>query len=87
MIIAFGNVGGIFAAQIYRPKDGPHYLVGHLLAMASLFLTICCSTLQYFCLKNVNKRKKENPQSFLEGKSDEEIRDIGDKHPDFIYSL
>ncbi|RGB40947.1 major facilitator superfamily domain-containing protein [Rhizophagus diaphanus] len=32
-------------------------------------------------------RKKENPQSFLEGKTEEEIENLGDLHPDFIYSL
>ncbi|RIA89648.1 MFS nicotinic acid transporter Tna1 [Glomus cerebriforme] len=87
MLFMSGNLGGIIASQIYRPKDAPRYLFGHLLATAFLVTATCISILQYFLFKNINKKKRENPQSFLEGKSEEQIKNMGDLHPDFIYSL
>ena len=87
MIVSAGSTAAIFAPHIYRPKDAPHYLFGHLMAIGFVFLTISSSVIQYVCLKRINQQKKENPQSFLEGKNDEEIADLGDKHPEFFYSL
>ncbi|RIA98946.1 major facilitator superfamily domain-containing protein [Glomus cerebriforme] len=87
MILMSGNLGGIIASQIYRPKDAPYYLFGHLLTATFLIIANFISILQYFLFKNINKKKRENPQSFLEGRSEEKIKNMGDLHPDFIYSL
>lgn len=84
LVISAANLGGVLATQIYRPKDRPHYLFGHLISIGSIGLTIGVSIFQIILLKNINKRKRENPESFLKGKEGEEL---GDKHPDFIYSL
>src|SRR5215208_3143612 len=69
MLISWSNIGGIIASGIYQQKDAPHYLSGHLISMAFLFMGICVSAIQYIMLDNINKRKKVNPQIFLEGKS------------------
>ncbi|CAG8615761.1 6334_t:CDS:10 [Funneliformis mosseae] len=87
MLVAFANVGGIVGSQIYRPNDGPHYLHGHLMAAIFLIVSIFFTIVQYYCLKKINKKKREDPQSFLDGKSEKEIGAMGDKHPDFIYIL
>uniref|UniRef100_A0A1D1ZAS2 Putative transporter C11D3.18C n=1 Tax=Anthurium amnicola TaxID=1678845 RepID=A0A1D1ZAS2_9ARAE len=87
MVMMCGNLGGIIASQIYRQKDFPHYIFGHSFAMGSLACATFIAILQYIIYKTLNKRKKENPKSFLEGKSEEEIKNLGDLHPDFIYNL
>ncbi|CAG8445702.1 5579_t:CDS:10 [Diversispora eburnea] len=60
MMIAFGNIGGAIASQIYQSNDSPEY---------------------------INDVKIRNPEQILAGKSDSEIRNLGDSHPTFIYSL
>ncbi|CAG8442373.1 12895_t:CDS:10 [Funneliformis mosseae] len=87
MIMMCANVGGAVASQIYRQKDFPKYHYGHSISMAFLITATCISIIQYFVFKNLNKKKRENPQSFLEGKTEEEIKNMGDLHPDFIYNL
>src|SRR5437762_341492 len=87
MVMMSGNLGGVIASQIYRQKDYPHYLFGNLIALGFLIMATSLSILQFFVFKTLNKRKKENPQSFLIGKSEEEIKNMGDLHPDFIYNL
>jgi hypothetical protein len=87
MLLSWANIGGIIASHIYRQDDAPDYLPGHLSSMAFLLATICVSIIQYILLRNINNRKKTNPQSFLEGKNEEEIKTMGDEHPDFIYIL
>jgi hypothetical protein len=81
------NVGGAVASQIYQQKDYPHYVFGHSMSMSFLIAATIISIIQYFVFKTLNKRKRENPESFLEGKTEEEIKNMGDLHPDFIYNL
>ncbi|RGB40946.1 major facilitator superfamily domain-containing protein [Rhizophagus diaphanus] len=87
MVLVSGNIGGAVSSQIYRQKDFPEYFFGHSMSLGFLIATICITLIQYFVFKTLNKKKKENPQSFLEGKTEEEIKNMGDLHPDFIYSL
>jgi hypothetical protein len=87
MILTCANIGGALGSQVYRPNDFPNYFVGHSIAFTFLTIATCIAIFQYFAFKTLNKRKKENPQSFLEGKTEEEIRNLGDLHPDFVYSL
>ncbi|CAB4387090.1 unnamed protein product [Rhizophagus irregularis] len=87
MVMMFANLGGALASQVYRQKDFPHYTYGHSMSLGFLIAATCITIIQYFVFKTLNKKKKENPQSFLEGKTEEEIKNMGDLHPDFIYSL
>jgi hypothetical protein len=87
MILMSANIGGALGSQVYRQNDYPNYFFGHSIAFASLSFATFLTTVQYFAFKNLNLKKKENPQSFLEGKTEEEIKNMGDLHPDFIYSL
>jgi hypothetical protein len=87
MVLMVANIGGAAASQIYREKDFPHYFFAHSISFGFLIFATCITIIQYFTFKTLNKRKKENPQSFLEGKTEEEIKNLGDLHPDFIYSL
>ncbi|CAB5163926.1 putative MFS transporter [Rhizophagus irregularis] len=87
MVLMCTNIGGALASQVYQQKDFPHYFFGHSICLGLLIAATCMSIIQYIVFETLNKRKKENPQSFLEGKTEEEIENLGDLHPDFIYSL
>ncbi|GBB87972.1 hypothetical protein RclHR1_14490003 [Rhizophagus clarus] len=87
MVLMSANIGGIIASQIYRQKDYPNYTFGNSIALGCLVIATCIAVLQYFIYKTLNERKRKNPQSFLQGKSEEEIKNLGDLHPDFMYVL
>ncbi|GBB88643.1 hypothetical protein RclHR1_01520028 [Rhizophagus clarus] len=87
MVMMCANLGGAVASQVYRPKDYPHFIFGHSISLGFLVAATCISIIQLIIFKMLNKKKRENPQSFLEGKTEEEIKNMGDLHPDFIYSL
>ncbi|RHZ54286.1 hypothetical protein Glove_428g67 [Diversispora epigaea] len=84
MMIAFGNIGGAISSQIYQSNE---YTIGHMIAVCFLFVTIAFIIIQYGLLKMENKTKIRNPEQILAGRSDSEIRNLGDLHPEFIYSL
>ncbi|CAG8681556.1 17426_t:CDS:10 [Rhizophagus irregularis] len=87
LILMSANIGGVIASQIYREKDFPNYIFGNSIALGCLVAATCIAVLQYFIYKTLNEKKRKDPQSFLQGKSEEEIKNLGDLHPDFMYIL
>ncbi|RGB25275.1 MFS nicotinic acid transporter Tna1 [Rhizophagus diaphanus] len=87
LILMSANIGGVIASQIYREKDFPNYIFGNSIALGCLVVATCIAVLQYFIYKTLNEKKRKDPQSFLQGKSEEEIKNLGDLHPDFMYIL
>jgi len=88
-VIGWGNLNGIVSSNIYRAADSPRYKPGHgvVLGYETLFL-FGGSVLQYLLLKRENaKRRRGERDYWIEGKSEAEIETLGDKRPDFIYTL
>ena len=77
------------ASNIYRGKDAPRFRPGHgtVLAYLTLFL-FGGSLLQRFLLVRENaKRRKGKRDGWAEGKSHDEVERLGDRRPDFLYTL
>ncbi|CAG8649738.1 14830_t:CDS:10 [Cetraspora pellucida] len=87
MVIAWGNIGGVVSAQIYKSSDAPTYLTGHSVALSLLVFAVILSIIQYFFLNRINKCKLKNPEKFLKGSNGDDVTHLGDSHPSFIYSL
>lgn len=88
-VIGWGNLNGIVSSNIYRAKDSPRFKPGHgvVLGYETLFL-LGGSVVQYLFLRRENaKRRRGERDYWIEGKSEAEIEKLGDKRPDFIYTL
>ncbi|KAI9931429.1 hypothetical protein ASPWEDRAFT_169725 [Aspergillus wentii DTO 134E9] len=89
IVIGWGNLNGVVASNIYRGQDKPTYYPGHgvVLGYLVIFLLIC-STLQYYLLIRENrKRRRGDRDHWVEGLTPSQISALGDKRPDFIYTL
>ncbi|KAF0353644.1 MFS general substrate transporter [Gigaspora margarita] len=87
MMIAWGNIGGVVSGQLYRSSDAPAYKTGHSVALSLLAVAVILSIIQYYLLNRANKYKLKDPERFLKGLNEEEVMNLGDLHPSFIYSL
>ncbi|KAJ6087751.1 hypothetical protein N7467_006665 [Penicillium canescens] len=88
-IIGWGNLNGIVSSNIYRDNDKPKYYPGHGVVLGYLVLFLFGgSVVQYFLLRreNAKRRRGERDQS-IEGLTPNQIELLGDKRPDFIYTL
>lgn len=88
-VVGWGNLNGVVSSNIYRGTDAPRFLPGHgtVVAYLTLFL-LGGSILQRFLLVKENKRRSSGGRDgWVEGKSADEIEKLGDKSPDFIYTL
>jgi len=88
-IIGWGNLNGIVSSNIYRAQDKPRYKPGHgvVLGYMTLFL-FGGSLLQHLLLRRENtKRLRGERDGWVANKTEEEIEKLGDKRPDFLYTL
>jgi hypothetical protein len=88
-VIGWGNLNGIVSSNIYRAEDKPAYRTGHSVVMA--YLVICLfggSLLNHFLLKRENAKRRAGARDhWAEGLTPKEVEMLGDKRPDFHYTL
>ena len=88
-VIGWGNLNGVVSSNIYPDRTAPRFRMGHSIVMA--YLTIALfggSALQYILLRRENaKRRAGERDHWIEGKTRQEIEMLGDRRPDFIYTL
>ncbi|KAL4748847.1 hypothetical protein BDW72DRAFT_205268 [Aspergillus terricola var. indicus] len=88
-VIGWGNLNGIVSSNIYRGEDAPDFYPGHGTVLAYLVLfQFGGSLLQYIFLRRENaKRRQGERDHWVEGMEQSEIQALGDRRPDFIYTL
>lgn len=86
-VIGWGNLNGVVSSNIYFNK--PHYYEGHGTIIA--YQAVCIfggSLLMMFLLRQENKKRIAGERDhWVEGKTSQEIHAMGDKRPDFLYTL
>lgn len=90
IVNGWGNLNGIVSSNIYRAKDKPTYRPGHGIVLAYLLVFLLGgSGLQHVLLRRENaKRLGGKRDHWVEGKTDKEIEDLGDKrHVELSLSL
>ncbi|KAM7198120.1 MFS general substrate transporter [Rhypophila sp. PSN 637] len=87
LMIGWGNLNGIVSSNMW--SDAPRFISGHATIIA--YLGVCLfggSLLFHILLSRENAARKAGKRDHLiEGKSTSEIHILGDKHPDFLYTL
>lgn len=85
-IPSVGTLGAVVATWTYLPSDAPRYPIGHSINLAAqvaaLFLAL--SGIAYIVWEN-RQRAQGRRDHRLEGKSEQEIADLGYRHPEFRY--
>ncbi|OSX57439.1 hypothetical protein POSPLADRAFT_1067855 [Postia placenta MAD-698-R-SB12] len=87
--IGIGNFGGAIASNIYLSSDEPRYILGHAIELMFVgigFVFLPITVLAYQRVnarRDVQQREMEKEVKFTE----EELRKMGDRAPDFRYTL
>ncbi|KAK3323346.1 major facilitator superfamily domain-containing protein [Cercophora scortea] len=86
-MIGWGNLNGIVSSNMW--SDAPRFISGHATVIA--YLTVCLfggSVLFHILLSRENSARLLGKRDhWIEGKNNLEIEMLGDKRPDFIYTL
>ncbi|GAA6005626.1 uncharacterized protein JCM10292_006718 [Rhodotorula paludigena] len=86
-VVAFGNCGGLIAGWTFLPKDGPEYVPGNAFNLAgSTTMFILAGGLWWWQAKENRAKERGRDDHYLEGRTEEEIRMLGTRHPAWRYS-
>jgi hypothetical protein len=81
-----GNSAGIMAGQIYRISDTDgRYVIGHAVSISTITIAACGYALMYVLLRHLNR--KRDVMSIEERVREIDAGKMGDRHPDFRYTL
>jgi MFS family permease len=80
-VIGWGNLNGIVASNIYRPRDKPGYKLGHGVVLAYLTLFLLGGSLgTHHALKAENRKRRAGERDGrVEGRNRSEVELLGDK--------
>jgi hypothetical protein len=88
-VVGFGNLNGVVSSNIYRSENAPRFLPGHGTVLAYLSLLLLGGSLlqRILLVRENNKRARGQRDGWAEGKNNHEVEKLGDKRPDFLYTL
>lgn len=87
MVIGWGNLNGVVSSNIYF--KGPEYTVGHATVMAYMIVALLGgSILLEVLLRRENKLRRTGQRDhWVEGLTPQQVLALGDRRPDFQYTL
>ncbi|KAF7315092.1 hypothetical protein MIND_00023400 [Mycena indigotica] len=86
--IGIGHFGAVFASNMYRTQDKPRFIVGHGCELMFVALGLISTSVAVFLSHRENRKRDaimagSNEKSY----SQNELRKMGDRAPDFRYML
>ncbi|TDL18250.1 MFS general substrate transporter [Rickenella mellea] len=87
--IGIGNFSGAIASNIFRTKDAPRYILGHGLELMFVgigFITVPLAIFLYTRINTQRDTAERNADTAIKY-TPEELREMGDRAPDFRYTL
>ncbi|KAJ3561232.1 hypothetical protein NP233_g10318 [Leucocoprinus birnbaumii] len=86
-IPAIGAAGALVGVWSYLPFDAPNYHIGNSINLAAAVFVIVFTPVGMLYLYLENKRRDRGDRDYRLKGTEEEIRDLGYKHPGFRYQL
>jgi hypothetical protein len=87
MQLMIGNMAGIAVPFLYSTSDMPKYYTGYGVSIACVFTSACIFTFMTTYYKRINARRADGKEDWkLEGKTEAEIKEMGDWSPRYVYS-
>ncbi|CAI4214685.1 unnamed protein product [Parascedosporium putredinis] len=85
-VVTLGTIGGIVATWTYIYWDGPKYPIGHTINFVGQIIVFFLSLFGIAYCAWENKQRRDGKRDHrLDGLNEFEARDLGYKHPEFMY--
>ncbi|KAJ2383044.1 hypothetical protein H4S02_005474 [Coemansia sp. RSA 2611] len=83
---AFGGLGPLATAFVYRDRDSPAFVLGHTVCLSMTVTCLLATALLRWMLSSENDRRDRDPAD-ISGLTMEQVQDLADNHPDFRYKI
>ncbi|KXN86764.1 hypothetical protein AN958_09624 [Leucoagaricus sp. SymC.cos] len=91
MHIGIGNFSGAIASNIYRSRDSPRFIIGHGVELMFVGIGFICVPAAVLSYMRINKKRDEAQKQAIEKGEQKytvaELRALGDRAPDFRYTI
>jgi hypothetical protein len=88
MQITIGNISGVVSPFLYANETKPEYYPGYGATIGLLAVGIALYTALHFYFRRENKKKLEGKYDHLmEGKTEDEIAELGEYNPRYMYTI
>ena len=75
------------APFIYKTGDGPRYITGHAVTLAMVAMAVLCYALMWYWFRSANQKRRDGKEDWkTQGKTDDEVAELGDASPRFVYT-
>lgn len=86
--VAIGNLAGLVSANIFLSRESPTYTTGYGTALGMTWLGAAAATVLFAGLLVENRKRSQGKRDHhLEGRTQEELHNMGDWHPSFRFTL
>ena len=87
MQLTFGNCAGIMAPFLYENHEAPRFIRGHAVTLSVVLAAGAIFLFMMFYFTRRNKARQNGEEDHLiEGKTEEEIAELGDESPRFLFT-
>ena len=88
IFITIGNSSGVASPFLFSSATMPRYIPGYAATIGMLVLAFCIHLAVHLHFKNKNKRKLAGQEDWrIEGKTEEEINEMGEHNPRYLYTI
>lgn len=84
---SLGQIGGIVSALVFPIKDGPQYVPGMSVNIAFLVMGLAMALWFTGWARWENAQRESGRRNHLLSLPEEEQRELGERHPDFRFTL
>lgn len=86
--LTFGNVSGVMSPFLYKTNEAPRYVRGNAVTLSLVGFAGAIYALMWFYYRQKNSRRAQGLEDEkVTGLTDEQIEELGDKSPRFLYSM
>ncbi|KAL4881806.1 putative MFS transporter [Aspergillus karnatakaensis] len=86
MQAAIGNSAGIMASFLYPATEGPRYIKGHAISLAmGAFAVVSFGSVWAYYLWENKQRKDGKREGVVDALTEDELKELGDRSPRFIF--
>ncbi|KAI0527951.1 MFS general substrate transporter [Xylaria bambusicola] len=85
--VTVGNIVGVVSANVFLEREAPRYHTGYGTALAFNWLGGIAATAMFVGMLLENRKRDAGGRDYRLSRPDEEVRNLGDDHPSFRFTL
>lgn len=88
MQLTIGNASGIMAPFIFPSSNAPRYIKGNAVSLSMVGMATMIYGFMWFWFNRENKRRSTGDMAaHHQSLSDDELAELGDQSPHFVYTI